>query len=56
MLELRFIRENLDLVREKTAHRGLSTEKVDEFATVDRKRLDLLQEVEILKNQRNTAS
>ena len=56
MLELRFIRENLDLVREKTAHRGLTTDKVDEFASVDKKRLDLLQEVESLKNQRNTAS
>jgi seryl-tRNA synthetase len=56
MLELRFIRENLDLVREKTAHRGLSTDNVDEFAAVDSKRLALLQEVESLKNKRNTAS
>ncbi|MCF8056518.1 MAG: serine--tRNA ligase [Desulfocapsa sp.] len=56
MLELRFIRENLDLVREKTAHRGLRTDNVDEFAAIDRKRLDLLQEVEDLKNKRNTAS
>lgn len=56
MLELRFIRENLDLVREKTTHRGLSTDNVDEFAQVDQKRLKLLQEVESLKNQRNTAS
>jgi len=56
MLELRFIRENIDLVREKTAHRGLATDKVDEFAAVDAKRLELLQEVESLKNQRNTAS
>lgn len=56
MLELRFIRENLDLVREKTAHRGLNTDKVDNFASVDSKRLDLLREVEALKNQRNTAS
>jgi seryl-tRNA synthetase len=56
MLELRFIRENLDLVREKTAHRGLSTDNVDQFATIDSKRLALLQEVESLKNQRNTAS
>ncbi len=56
MLELRFIRENLDLVREKTAHRGLSTANVDEFAAVDAKRLVLLQEVEALKNKRNTAS
>lgn len=56
MLELRFIRENLDLTREKTAKRGLSTEKVDEFATVDQQRLNLLQEVEGLKNRRNTVS
>ncbi len=56
MLELRFIRENLDLVREKTAHRGLATDKVDEFAEVDQKRLNLLQEVETLKASRNTAS
>jgi len=56
MLELRFIRENIDLVRKKTAHRGLATDKVDEFATVDAKRLELLQEVESLKNKRNTAS
>lgn len=56
MLELRFIRENLDLVREKTAHRGIPTDKVDEFATVDGKRLELLKEVESLKNKRNVAS
>ncbi len=56
MLELRFIRENIDLVREKTAHRGLATDKVDEFASVDAKRLELLHEVESLKNQRNKAS
>lgn len=56
MLELRFIRENIDLVREKTAHRGVTTEKVDEFATIDKQRLQLLQEVESLKNKRNIAS
>lgn len=56
MLELRFIRENLDLVREKTAHRGIPTDKVDGFASVDQKRLELLQEVESLKNKRNIAS
>ncbi len=56
MLELRFIRENLDLVRKKTAHRGISTDNVDEFASVDRERLQLLSEVESLKNKRNVAS
>lgn len=56
MLELRFIRENLDLVRKKTAYRGLPTDKVDAFASVDQKRLELLKEVESLKNKRNIAS
>ncbi len=56
MLELRFIREHLDLVRKKTAKRGLPTDKVDEFGTVDQQRLELLKEVEGLKNTRNIVS
>ncbi len=56
MLELRFIRENIDLVKEKTAKRGLPTDKLDDFFTFDQKRLSLLTEVEHLKNKRNTAS
>ena len=35
MLELRFLRENIDFVKEKTAKRGLSTEKLDEFIIID---------------------
>ncbi len=56
MLELRFIRENLDLVKEKCARRGMAVDKLDEFSRLDRKRLALLTEVEALKNKRNTAS
>lgn len=56
MLELRFLRENIDFVKEKTAKRGVSTEKLDEFIAVDQQRLDILSEVESLKNARNTAS
>ncbi len=56
MLELRFIRENIELVKEKTAKRGLNTDIVDEFASIDQKRLTILSEVEQLKNIRNTAS
>ncbi len=56
MLELRFIRENLDLVKEKTAKRGLATDKIDEFAVLDQKRLELLSTSEALKNKRNNAS
>jgi len=56
MLELRFIRENLELVKEKTAKRGLSLDRLIDFATVDQERLTLLTEVEALKNKRNTVS
>lgn len=56
MLELRFIRENIDLVREKCLHRGMSAELVDTFSSIDAKRLALLGEVEQLKARRNTVS
>lgn len=56
MLELRFIRENLELVKEKTARRGQDTTKLDDFASTDQRRLSVLAEVEALKNRRNTVS
>ena len=56
MLELRFIRENIDLVREKTARRGIDPSLVDRFAEIDGQRLRILSEVENLKNRRNTVS
>ena len=56
MLELRFLRENIDFVKAKTAKRGISTEKLDEFIAIDQQRLEILSEVESLKNARNTAS
>ncbi len=56
MLELRFLRENLELVREKTIRRGLDPALIDAFARTDSRRRDLLAEVENLKNRRNTVS
>ncbi len=56
MLELRFIRENIDLVKTKTAKRGLATDMLDRFMEVDAKRLAILGDVETLKNKRNTVS
>ncbi len=56
MLELRFIRENLDLVKERCRHRGMQPTLIDDFAATDQKRLVLLAEVEGLKNKRNTVS
>jgi seryl-tRNA synthetase len=56
MLELRFVRENLDLVRKKNLLRGVDPQLIDRFAATDKHRLSLLAEVEALKNRRNTSS
>ncbi len=56
MLELRFIRENLELVKEKSLRRGMEPSLLDEFAAIDKKRLVILSEVETLKNKRNVVS
>jgi seryl-tRNA synthetase len=56
MLELRFIRENLDLVINKTRFRGLDPANLDKFAEIDQQRRDLLSEVEGLRNKRKTVS
>ncbi len=56
MLELRFIRENIDFVREKCAHRGMDPSLLDQFKEQDDQRLSILGEVEQLKNRRNIVS
>jgi seryl-tRNA synthetase len=56
MLELRFIRENLELVKEKTEFRGIKDSRVEDFAVVDIKRRELLTELESLQNRRKTVS
>lgn len=56
MLELRFIRENFDLVKEKTARRGQNITKLEDFVQIDQQRLSILTEVEGLKNKRNSVS
>ena len=56
MLELRYIRENLEFVKEKTKKRGIEDAKLDTFATIDAERRKILAEVESLRNQRKTVS
>ncbi len=56
MLELRFIRENLELVKEKTEFRGIKDSRVEDFAAVDINRRELLTELESLQNRRKTVS
>ncbi|MEW6220021.1 MAG: serine--tRNA ligase [Thermodesulfobacteriota bacterium] len=55
MLELKFIRDHLDLVQEKLALRGMAT-RVEEFAAVDGRRRALLAEAEALRGRRNQVS
>ena len=55
MLDLGFVRENLDLVKESLAKRGTKA-PIDEFSQVDENRRELIQEVEELKRIRNEES
>lgn len=56
MLALSFIRDNIDLVKEKTSLRGLPVEILDTFLEIDQKRREHLAEVESLRNRRKTVS
>ncbi|MCL2789789.1 MAG: serine--tRNA ligase [Desulfobulbus sp.] len=56
MLELRFVRENLELVRQKSLLRGVDAQLIDRFAATDQQRLAVIAEAEALKNRRNTVS
>ena len=55
MLDFKYLREHIDDVKEKIAHRGGSIDW-DTFFELDASRRELLQEVEDLRCQRNTAS
>jgi seryl-tRNA synthetase len=56
MLELRFIRENLELVKAKTRLRGIEDSRVEDYEAVDKERRELLAELENLRNSRKTVS
>lgn len=55
MLDIKFLRQNIDFVRKKLLERG-QTIDLEAFSTFDMKRRDVLQEVETLRNERNTVS
>lgn len=55
MLDLKFIRENPDLVR-KSAEAKLSKIDIGQILSLDQKRRALLKEVEVLKEERNRAN
>ncbi|MCX7816827.1 MAG: serine--tRNA ligase [Syntrophales bacterium] len=55
MLDMKFIRQNVDFVRRKMLERGLDID-LNPFLTLDKRRRDILLEVEQLRNERNTVS
>lgn len=55
MLDLKFVRENLDVVRKALQDKGEDA-AIDQFALTDEKRRELLRNVEQLKSRRNTVS
>lgn len=55
MLDLKFVRDNMPLVEQSLKNRN-ATVDLSEFAGLDRKRRELLVEVEALKSRRNTVS
>src|SRR5437879_4358840 len=57
MLDLAFVRDNLDLISDKLRQRGMNPDEVlRDFREVDSKRRQVITETETLKAQRNRAS
>ena len=55
MLDIKYLRQNIDLVRQKMDQRGQKID-FDRFLGLDTKRRDILQAVEALRNERNSVS
>lgn len=56
MLDMKFIRQNFDLVLEKEKLRGVDEEQLFELKDLDEQRRELLVEVETMKKERNEVS
>lgn len=56
MLDLKFIREQPDVVRAGVARKGEDPARVDDVIALDRRRRDLVQRTESLKSRKNTVS
>ncbi|WP_163969255.1 serine--tRNA ligase [Oceanobacillus halotolerans] len=56
MLDMKFLRNNLEEVKGKLAHRGEDLSELDKFEELDTKRRKLIAETEQLKAKRNEAS
>lgn len=56
MLDIKMIRQNMTMVKEKLATRGVPADVLDEFVKLDEERRTLLVQSEELKKQRNDVS
>lgn len=56
MLDIRFVRENFEQVKEKLGKRGEDISVLDDFEALDQKRRELIVQTEKLKAERNEAS
>ena len=55
MLDIKYLRQNIEVVRQKMDERGQKID-FDRFIDLDAKRRDILQAVETLRNERNSVS
>ena len=55
MLDIKYLRQNIEFVRKKMDERGQKID-FDRFLALDAKRRDILQSVETLRNERNSVS
>jgi len=55
MLDIKYLRQNIEFVRQKMDERGQKID-FDRFIELDAKRRDILQAVETLRNERNSVS
>jgi len=56
MLDIKMIRQETDLVKEKVTKRGMDPAVIDEILNLDQKRRDLIKQTEELKSRRNKVS
>jgi seryl-tRNA synthetase len=56
MLDLKYVRNHFDEVKQKLSKRGEDLSELDRFQDLDTKRRELIQETETLKQQRNEVS
>ena len=56
MLSIDFIRQNKELVKKEAVEKQLDPKVVDQLLAIDKERRELIQKIEVLRQQRKTAS